>query len=60
MFGMICRSIFKNGSVKMQLQIHDELVFKFVDDVVDEVSGKIKTIMENVLRKEVQNYTSSC
>jgi DNA polymerase-1 len=42
---------FKNGSVKMQLQIHDELVFEVCDDVVDEVSGKIKTIMENVLEK---------
>ena len=42
---------FKNGSVKMQLQIHDELVFEVRDDVVDEVSGKIKTIMENVLEK---------
>lgn len=42
---------FENGTLKMQLQIHDELVFEVKDEVADELGLKIKSIMENVLEK---------
>ena len=42
---------FKNGDLKMQLQIHDELVFEAKEGVAVELSEKIRTIMQNVLKK---------
>jgi DNA polymerase-1 len=42
---------FKNGDIKMQLQIHDELVFEAREELAIDLSEKIKIIMENVLKK---------
>ena len=36
--------------VKMLLQVHDELVFEMQQDQVQEISGDIKSIMENVVK----------
>ncbi len=33
----------------MLLQIHDELIFEIREDIVDEVSAKLKEIMENIM-----------
>ncbi len=40
------------GSVRMLLQVHDELVFEIKKDKTKEVSMKIKEIMESVVDKE--------
>jgi DNA polymerase-1 len=42
-----------NGSVKMLLQVHDELVFEVREDFVKETAEKIKKIMENVIKLKV-------
>ena len=38
---------------KMILQIHDELLIEVEDSLIDEVSGVVKTTMENVVRLAV-------
>lgn len=38
----------KNENVKMLLQVHDELIFEIDEDIAEEISQKIKTIMENI------------
>ena len=38
--------------VKMIIQVHDELIFEVDHDLVEEVSGKIKKIMEGILTEE--------
>ncbi len=40
------------NSVKLILQIHDEVIYEVDEDKVDEVSIKIKKIMEEVVNKE--------
>ena len=39
--------------LKMLLQVHDELVFEVKNDLVVEAAGKIKTIMEQVIKLKV-------
>ena len=34
---------------KILLQIHDELIYEIADDILDEVSKKVKEIMQDVL-----------
>lgn len=55
----------KNGTVRMQLQIHDELVFEVRENIAEEVALKIEKILENVLKNKdkkvlqlLENYTS--
>jgi len=43
----------KNNSVKMILQIHDEIILEVREDMAKEVSGKVKEIMENVYKLKV-------
>lgn len=38
--------------VKLVLQIHDEIIFEVRDELVDEISKKIPSLMENVLDDE--------
>ncbi|MDP2766328.1 MAG: DNA polymerase, partial [Candidatus Methanoperedens sp.] len=40
-------------SVKMLLQVHDELLFEVKENMVDEAAEKIKDIMENVIKLKV-------
>lgn len=42
----------KEGTVKLILQIHDEVIYECDERLVDEVSRKIKSIMENVLSEK--------
>jgi DNA polymerase-1 len=48
---------FKNGSLKMQLQIHDELVFEVKTDAVEKVGARISYILTQVLEKRKSNIT---
>ncbi len=43
----------KNDGVKMLLQVHDELVFEIKNNKAEEVSVKIKKIMEEALKLKV-------
>ncbi|MBI4135442.1 DNA polymerase I [Candidatus Uhrbacteria bacterium] len=42
-----------NNSIRMLLQVHDELVFEVEKDLVDKVAPKIKEIMESVYKLKV-------
>jgi len=42
------RPIFKAGDVKMVLQVHDEIILEVKENLAEEVSKKIKEIMEHV------------
>lgn len=44
---------YKNGEVKMLLQVHDELLFEVKENKIKEAVGKIKKIMENVIKLKV-------
>lgn len=44
--------------VRMLLQIHDEIIFEIKDDLVEEMTKKLKTIMENVFSDSYINYKS--
>jgi len=48
-----CQEAFKNSEVRMIIQVHDELVFKIPQKSLDDVSRKIKDIMENVMELKV-------
>ena len=38
---------------RMLLQIHDELLFEIADDIVEETSRSVKTLLENICQLEV-------
>lgn len=42
-----------NGEVKMVMQVHDELVFEVDRNKLEEISAKIKSIMENAVELSV-------
>ncbi len=42
-----------NQSVKMILQIHDELIFEIEEQYVEQLSGELVDIMENIYKLEV-------
>ena len=44
---------YKNTELKMLLQVHDELLFEVREDLVEEVAGKTKKIMEQVIKLKV-------
>ncbi len=39
--------------IKMILQVHDELIFEMKEDSVDKYLGRIKSIMENIIKLKV-------
>ena len=39
--------------VRMLLQIHDELLFEISDDILEETSRSVKTLLENIIHLEV-------
>ncbi|MBU1160746.1 DNA polymerase I, partial [Patescibacteria group bacterium] len=41
------------NTVRMLLQVHDELLFEIKEEVVEEMSVKIKNIMENIIKLKV-------
>ena len=49
----LIHSQYKEGDVKMLLQIHDELLFEVRDDLVKKVGPRIKDIMENIHKLDV-------
>ncbi len=44
---------YKNGEVKMLIQVHDELLFEIENDLVEKVSKRIQKIMSNVIKLKV-------
>ncbi|ASG68753.1 DNA polymerase I [Francisella halioticida] len=42
-----------NGKIKMVMQVHDELVFEVEKNKVEEISAKIKEIMEDAIKLSV-------
>lgn len=48
-----CHKFFKNGDVKMIIQLHDELIFRLPKNMLNEAAGKVKDIMENVMKLKV-------
>ncbi|MBL7072924.1 MAG: DNA polymerase I [Candidatus Omnitrophica bacterium] len=48
-----CQEAFKNSEVRMIIQVHDELVFKIPEKSLRDAAGKIKDIMENVIKLKV-------
>ena len=44
---------YNDQDVKMLVQVHDELLFEIKNDLVEAVSPKIKSIMENVYKLDV-------
>ena len=44
---------FPKQTVRMLLQIHDELLFEIADGIVEEVSRSVKEVLENIWRLEV-------
>jgi DNA polymerase-1 len=44
---------YKNEDIRMLLQVHDELLFEVRDSKINELSKKIKYIMENVIKLKV-------
>ena len=48
-----CHKEFASSSVNMIIQVHDELVFEMPENMVEEVSLKVKEIMENVIDLKV-------
>lgn len=47
-----CFSTYKTD-VQMILQVHDELLFEVKTELADEISGKIKNVMENVTKFKI-------
>lgn len=48
-----CQEAFGSSEVRMIIQVHDELVFKIPKKSLNEAAGKIKDIMENVIKLKV-------
>jgi len=44
---------YKNGEVKMLLQVHDELLFEVDEKLAEDAVGEIKRIMENIVELKV-------
>ncbi len=44
---------YNENDVRMLLQVHDELLFEIKNNLIEEVSPKIKNIMENVAKLDV-------
>ena len=44
---------FNDQDVRMLLQVHDELLFEIKNGLIEQVSPKIKNIMENVAKLDV-------
>lgn len=51
------QSYFNDGSLKMQLQIHDELVFEVKTGIVEKVGARISYILTQVLEKRKAGIT---
>lgn len=49
----IISETYKNGEVKMLLQVHDELLFEVQDEAIKEAAIKIKNIMEGIIKLKV-------
>ncbi|MBI3671172.1 DNA polymerase I [Candidatus Azambacteria bacterium] len=43
----------KDEEIKMLLQVHDELVFEIKDDIIIDVAGKIRSLMEGAYKLSV-------
>ncbi|PIR05768.1 DNA polymerase I [Candidatus Kuenenbacteria bacterium CG11_big_fil_rev_8_21_14_0_20_37_9] len=44
---------YKNGEVKMIMQVHDELIFEIKDNLAEKIAGEIQTEMETVHKFEI-------
>ena len=48
-----------NIDAKLVLQIHDELIFVVIDEIIEDFKNKISSIMENVYKLKVKLTVNS-
>jgi DNA polymerase-1 len=48
-----CSDAFKDAGVRMIIQVHDELVFKVPEELLEDTAKRVKEIMEEVIELEV-------